>query len=368
MKSIWILGATGRIGRAVAARLLADGQSIVLVGRDAARLARLAEHLEGPATIKVFATLMEIAESIAIQQPALVLNLIGPFTQTALPIANACPPGTHYLDLSNELPSVQALLGLHDHAERANSTFVTGAGFGVLGTESVILKLCECRPPASFVRCAAIPAIATEPGVLGEAFASSITQGLAFGGRRYIAGKLVRSPLMADFERVSLPDGRMVGTASAPSAELEAARRASGAPSAVSSTSMVPSSAVLRAILPVLLTVMKIPFVRRLSTRKIAAIEIKPTKATAPPISWSYARVEWSAGVKRQGWLRTGDAMVFTADVMARVAIRLIRGEGKPGAYTPGALFGAQLASECGAEIILDADLSEPFEPAANRP
>jgi short subunit dehydrogenase-like uncharacterized protein len=354
MNAIWILGATGRIGRAVAARLVADGQSLVLVGRDAARLARVAEKLGCGATISVFATIAEMAEAITKQQPAIVLNLVGPFTQTALPIATACPPGTHYVDLSNEFPSVCALLGLHNDASRAGSTFVTGAGFGVLATESVILKLCEGEPPACFVRCAAVPAVATEPGRLGEAFASAITQGLAFGGRRYKAGQLVRMPLLGDFERVALPNGRVVGTGGAPSAELEAARRASGAPSVVAATSMVPSSAVLRGVLPALLAVMKIPVVRRFCTRKIAAIEVKPTTATAPQISWSYARVQWPSGVTRQGWMRTGDAMVFTSDVMARVALRLISGEGKPGVYTPGALFGAELASECGGKIILE--------------
>jgi short subunit dehydrogenase-like uncharacterized protein len=351
MKAIWILGATGRIGRAVAARLVADGQSVVLVGRDAAGLTRLAAQLGDCATIEIIESVAKMAESIARQQPAIVLNLIGPFTRTALPLARACPPGTHYVDLSNELPAVLALLGLHDHARSAGSTFVTGAGFGVLATECVVLRLCEGHPSATRVRCAAVPAAATEPGPLGEAFASSITEGFAFGGRQYEAGQLVRTPLLGDFERVSLPDGRRVGTASAPTGELEAARRASGASFAVSATSMVPSAAVLRAMLPGVLALMKISPLRRFVTRSIAAIHVKPSIAKAPQVSWSNARVEWSSGATRQGWMRTGDAMVFTADVMARVAIRLMRGEGEPGAYTPGALFGAGLAVECGGEI-----------------
>jgi short subunit dehydrogenase-like uncharacterized protein len=356
VKAIWILGATGRTGRALAARLVADGQSIVLVGRDAARLTRMAEPLKGGATVRVMSTVADMAEAIARERPAIVLNMVGPFTHTAMPMARACPPGTHYVDLSNELPSVQAVLELHGQASRAGSTFVTGAGFGVLATESLVLKLCEGLPPASRVRCAAVPAVATEPGPLGEALAASITEGFAFGGRRYAAGQLVRTPLLGDFERVPLPDGRRVGTASAPSGELEAARRASGASYAVSTTSMVPSAALLRAVLPAVLAVMKIPLVRRFATRSIAAIEVKPTTATAPPVSWSHARVEWASGARRQGWMRTGDAMVFTADVMARVAIRLLKGEGLPGAYTPGALFGAGLASECGGAFILDSD------------
>jgi short subunit dehydrogenase-like uncharacterized protein len=358
MNEIWILGATGRIGRAVAMRLAADGQSIVLVGRDAERLRRMAEQSDGNVAVKVLSTVAAMAESIAANRPAIVLNTVGPFVHTALPIAGACPPGTHYVDLSNELSSVQALLGLDAHARQAGSTFVTGAGFGVLATESVVLKLCDGLPPANRVRCAAIAAIATAPGRLGEAFAASITEGLAFGGRRYERGNVVRTSLMGDFERVPLPDGRMIGTAGAPSGELEAAQRASGAPSVVAATSMAPSSALLRILLrmllPAILSVMKIGRVRRAATRNIAAIEPTPTVQTAPPVSWAHARVAWSSGRQRQGWLRTGDAMAFTADVMARVAIRLMRGDGSPGAYTPGALFGAEFAAECGGRISLE--------------
>lgn len=353
--AIWILGATGRTGRAVASRLVAEGFSPVLVGRDATRLNGIAERLDGRATIEVAGSLQAIVEMIARRKPAVVLNTIGPFTQTALPIAHACPPGTHYVDLSNELPSVQAILALSDHAASAGSIFVTGAGFGVLASESVVLTLCEDSPPAKRVRCAAIPAVAVEAGRLGEALAASITEGFAFGGRRYEAGQLVRVPALGDFERVALPDGRMVGTSSVPSGELEAAQRASGASFAISATSMVPASSILRAMLPVVLAIMKIPSVRRFAARRIAAIEMKPTPATVPQVSWAHARVEWSSGSVRQGWMRTGDAMVFTAEVMSRVAIRLANGEGVPGAYTPGALFGPKLASACGGEFIIKA-------------
>jgi len=352
---IWILGATGRIGRSVAARLVAEGCLPVLIGRDAARLGAIAERLGGGTTFKVAGSLPAIIELVASKQPKVVLNTVGPFTHTAVPIARACPPGTHYIDLSNELPAVQAILALHSHAISTGSIFVTGAGFGVLATESIVLTLCEDRPPATRVRCAAIPAVVVEPGPLGEAFAASLTEGFAFGGKRYDGGELVNSAPLGDFERIPLPDGRMVGTASAPSGELEAARRASGASFAISATSMVPSASFLRAMLPPLLTIMKIAAVRRFATRRIAAIEVKAATATVPQVSWSHARVEWPLGETRQGWMRTGDAMVFTTEVMARVAIRLTQGAGSPGAYTPGALFGPNLAAECGGEISMEA-------------
>ena len=70
--------------------------------------------------------------------------------------------------------------------------------------------------------------------------------------------------------------------------------------------------------------------------------------------SWTHARVEWASGKTREGWLRMGDAMVFTTAVVAQVAGRLAANDGRPGAYTPGALFGPDLAIHVGAQFFLD--------------
>jgi hypothetical protein len=46
--------------------------------------------------------------------------------------------------------------------------------------------------------------------------------------------------------------------------------------------------------------------------------------------------------------------MAFTAAAAADVVLRLARDEGCPGAYTPGALFGPDLAIRAGGELLLD--------------
>ena len=46
--------------------------------------------------------------------------------------------------------------------------------------------------------------------------------------------------------------------------------------------------------------------------------------------------------------------MDFTASVAAEVTCRLLHGEGRPGAFTPGALFGAELAEAPGGLFVLD--------------
>ena len=356
MNEIWILGALGRSGRAIAAELATAQAKLVLVARDSAQLAALAESLGGSPRTVVADSVEAMAALIAAGQPAVVVNTIGPFAQTALPIAMACGPGRHYLDLANELPALVALAGKHDEAVATGRCFVSGAGYGVLGTESIVLKLCADRPPAATVRVETSPFV-DSPGLLGRTLAATIVDGLPEGGRRYRGGRLVRASLGGEHEQLVAPDGTKIATGAMPTGDLEAAHRASGAPSAVAASSMAPSAPLIRALMPALTPILAALFslrvVRELAIRRLAAVNIPPTFGEARH-SWSHARVGWADGTVREGWLRIGDAADFTAKVAAEVALRLSRGEGRPGAWTPGALFGPELAEQAGGTFFVD--------------
>jgi short subunit dehydrogenase-like uncharacterized protein len=352
VSEIWILGAAGRTGRAIALQLAAAQLPLVLAGRDATRLQDMATTL-GSSTRVVTADSMDaMAAEISRGAPSVVINTIGPFSKTALPVIRACPRGTHYIDLANDVFSAIDLLGLHDEAVASGKTLVTGVGFGVLATESVVLKLCEGQPPAERVRVDMIPAVDSEEGVIGVALAGTIIEALAKGGYEYAKGRLVRAGAGGRPEDLTLPDGTVIRTGSAPTGELEAAHRASGAPNVVSASSMTPTAPMVRAIIPVISALMRIRAVRDFATRRIAAIKMKPA-ARSREFSWGHARVQWASGATHEGWLRVGEGMAFTSAVVAKVARRLARGEGKPGAFTPGALFGPDLAVSAGGQFII---------------
>ncbi|MGV9244435.1 hypothetical protein [Streptomyces sp. NPDC003710] len=349
---VWVLGATGRCGRAIAARLTAGDLPPVLVGRDPERLRELAGALDGEPRTVVAGSVGAVMAQLTRHAPEVVINTIGPFTETAAPIARACPPGTHYLDLANELSAVIALLGLRDEAIAAGRCLVTGAGFGVLATESVVLKLCEDRPAAACVRVDAVPGAVAGGGVIGSALAASIVDSLALGGRRYEHGRLVRATLGGYAERLALPDGARVHTVGGPSGDLEAAHRASGAPFVVAATSAVPAGRAGRAVLPVAAALLSRPVLGRAAKRRLARVRVT-ARGRSGEVSWARARVRDVDGRTREGWLRTGAATEFTAAVAAEVASRLVRGEGRPGAHTPGSLFGPELAVKAGGQFLL---------------
>ena len=360
MTEVWILGGTGRGARAIVAELRNRGIRPVLVGRDAGRLAVAANGLP---TV-VAGSVPEMAEAIRRERPAVVVNTIGPFTDTAAPLLDACLPSSDYLDLANDLAAVSATLGRGHAFAAAGRTAVTGAGFGVTATESVVVKLCQGRPVPRRVRVDMVPSLIVEAGVVGDALAGTIVEGLPglegggrFRGRQYRDGRLVPDRLAGNPIRLVLPDGSTVTTASMPLGELMAAQRASGAADVVSASSEAPASPLVRAVLPAAAALLNIGPVRAFARRRLAAVRFKAAPRPREH-SWGHAVIDWPDGTTREGWLRVGEAQAWTGTVPAEVVRRLLDGQGKPGAYTPAALFGPTLAESCGGEYQILADRS----------
>src|SRR3546814_332579 len=263
MTDVWILGAAGRIGALISASLAASGASVVLCGRSEQKLRSLAEKIGGNSRVVVTETIDDIKAQLSKAGPVVVVNLIGPFADTALPIINACAPGSGYLDLSNGRAETAELLDLDGMAKATGRCLVSGAGWGVLAAESLVLKLCRDRPPAMRVRVDLAPYIQA-PGRVGETFASTIVDGMCVGGHVYKGGRLVGTRLGDHCETLVAPDGSKIQTGAASSGDLEAAVRASGAPFAVAASSMAPTTPVARAAMSAVLFILSLD---RKSTR-----------------------------------------------------------------------------------------------------
>ena len=350
---VWILGASGRIGRAVATRLAARGIAPTLVGRNIETLQRIAQTLgvAGGVACIACASASEMAGLIESRRPAIVFNALGRYAETAIPIARACLYGAHYVDLAVDLRTMQDLFGLHAQALAGHSTIVTGAGFGVLATEAVVVKLCEGRPTAAAVRVDALASVATEAGTTGDAFAATVLDVLTTGGRRIRNGRLVKNRLGSDAGTITTPDGSTLKSAGVPIGELLAAQRASGASDVVATSAMAPTGVLVRSFLPLVGAVMSIPAVGRFAARQMARAKL--TAAPRPrPYSWGHAIVTWPDGQHAEGWLRVGDGMDYTADVSATVIAALLVGRGKPGVFTPAMAFGHEIAVEAGGTFL----------------
>ncbi|PRY14702.1 saccharopine dehydrogenase NADP-binding domain-containing protein [Kineococcus rhizosphaerae] len=357
---IWIAGATGRTGRALTRRLLeTTDHEITLLGRDAGRLERASADLPRPVRTAVHPDLAAAAEAVRHGRPLVLVNLAGDYRGSTVPLARATLPGGHYVDLANDLRVLEELRTLDADARAAGSTLVTGAGFGVLATEALVVRLTRGLPTPASVQVDALGSSATQDGETGEAFAASVVDVLTTGGREFRGGELVRTRLAARAERFTLPDGTTVASASAPSAELLAAHLASGAPDVVATSGLVPAQRVVRALLPLAGRALSIPALRRAAVSRLARTRTQAA-ARPRPHSWGRAVVVWPDGSRREGWLRAGDAMEFTGEVLLAVTRRVADGRTDPGVHTPAGACGPDVAEEAGARL-------SPAEPAPPR-
>jgi short subunit dehydrogenase-like uncharacterized protein len=354
MEAIWVFGATGLSGRGVAHELVDRGADVVLVGRDQNKLASVSQSVGGSVRTRVVADLAQLIRLLDVEKPGVVVNAVGPYSATSMPLARAClAAGVHYLDQANELEPVRELLELDGDARRRGITLVTGAGFGVLATEALVIELRSGhRPPARAI-VAAVPAVRA----LGSSVLASAVDAIAYGGRRYRDGQLVRCRLGAHHERIPIPDALPRAALAVPTGELEAARRASDAGDVIAYSSEVPSGRAVRTVLPAVSALLAVGPIRAAAQRLIDRMRLTPP-VKAGDVSWAYARLDWADGTRREAWLRAGEGYAFTARVAALAAGELAEGTTPPGAFTPGALFGADLARQAGGEIVTQGGVS----------
>jgi len=346
---VWILGANGRCGRAVAADLISRNVTPVLVGRNESELNKLAATFSTKPRVVIAASAEAIAKEIAKEkEPIVVVHTIGAFAETAPPIIRACAPGSHYVDICNSYFDVASLMKLRDEAIASGRCLVAGGGWGVTGTESVVLKLCENKPVPKKVRVDMLPAMVNEDEgveVVGPTLAATLIAGVVAGTVKYENGKIVKASAGSDYEMITLPDGSKVGSGCAALGELESAHRGSGgAPNVISCSSFAPSSRMVRIMIPLLEGLLSWKPAANFAIRRLAAVKIPPSPKDARKNSYARAVVEWDDGTVKTGWLKTNDASVFTNGTFAEIAFRLANNQGRPGVFTPGALFGYQLA------------------------
>ena len=145
--SLVIYGATGYSGGEIVRHAAERGWQTILAGRDARKLAALGERvgLEHRAASVTDAAALDRAFAGA----RAVLNAAGPFSRTTLPVLGAClRGGAHYLDLSAEVPAIEALSG-HDADARARRLMIMPAvGFDVVATDCLALHVARRLPDA----------------------------------------------------------------------------------------------------------------------------------------------------------------------------------------------------------------------------
>jgi short subunit dehydrogenase-like uncharacterized protein len=137
-----VFGATGITGRQVAKYLAGTGASWAAAGRDAAKVASTLGGLGVTAPEVIVA---DVSDPASLREMAararVVLHLAGPYTIRGRPVIAACvEAGSHYMDLTGEIPFVREILDEFDEAAReAGVKVVQVSGFESLPPDLAVL-------------------------------------------------------------------------------------------------------------------------------------------------------------------------------------------------------------------------------------
>jgi short subunit dehydrogenase-like uncharacterized protein len=148
-----VYGANGYTGRIVTDALLARGIRPTLCGRNARAVASLAERHGLP----YCAADLDDAGALdaALADVEAVVHCAGPFSTTARPMLDAClRQRVHYLDVTGEVPVLEAAAGRGPEARARGITLLPGVGFDVVPTDCLAAHVARRLPRATHLRLA----------------------------------------------------------------------------------------------------------------------------------------------------------------------------------------------------------------------
>ena len=143
-----IYGAYGYTGSLIAETAVDRGLAPILAGRNRERLTDLAQTLD--CAHEVVALDESQALDALLDDATAVLHCAGPFIDTAQPMLDAClRTGTHYLDITGEIPVLASLAAQSERAVEAKITVLPAVAHDVVPTDCLAAHLSERLPEAT---------------------------------------------------------------------------------------------------------------------------------------------------------------------------------------------------------------------------
>jgi len=336
-----LYGATGYVGEATARLAIQAGLQPILAGRDAAKLKRLAAEMG--VECRSFGLDDSAAIDQALQEVPAVLHCAGPYLYTSQPMVAAClRTGTHYLDLTGEIPVYQALAAVDADAKARGIMLLPGVGFDVVPTDCLAVHLKQRVPSATRLTLA----FQIEgPAGLPPGTQRTAIELVPYGNRVRRNGRIVAP------ERASKT--RLIDFGHGP---VRATRLTWGDAFTAYYSTGIPNIEDY-AVLPVgtqrQLAAMNIlrPLFKLAAVRKLSMIVVKPgptAEERAQTRTHVWGEVEDDHGRKAVSRLHGPEAgVIWTARAALAAVQQVLAGHAPPGFQTPALAYGADFVLEC---------------------
>ena len=336
-----LYGATGFVGEAIARRAVARGLRPVLAGRDPKRVAALADELG--VEHQTFALDDPDAMDAALVEVPVVLHCAGPYIHTAAAMVNGClRAGTHYLDITGELPVYASIAERDAEARTQGVMLLPGVGFDVVPTDCLALRLKQRLPAATQLTLAfhSDGPAALPPGTLRTMLAH-----LSDGEQVRVNGELVTPPRRVKTRQIDFGNGLRTA-ARRTWGDVFMAYRSTDIPNIEDYIVLSAGARRGLALMDYARPLFKVEAVRKLMTRAVRSGSTPEERAQTRVSVWG--EVVDSEGRRAVSRLHGPEAGVEWTALAALAAVRrVLEGDATPGFQTPATAYGADFVLEC---------------------
>lgn len=343
-----IYGAYGFTGRLIVEAALQRGHRPILAGRDGDRVKAMAEQLG----LTAMPISLDDGDALraALRAVPLVLNASGPFTETGLPIIEAClDTGTSYADISGEFHHLRTVTALNERARQADIALLSGAGFGVTLGDCLARHVADQLPDATHLRISVAAANAQSTSAVRRTILNVVSN----GGYAVERGQWRRRSI-AHKSWLLKHDGKPVPFAAAPMGELVAAFNSTRIANIVVGRPMSATAARgIRTLSPLIKGVLSVGPVRRALGNGSGTTPTKPEPAGYH--SWLAAEAQNARGERRTAFIEAGEGYAVTADA-AVTNVEALLAQKLAGAFTPSTAFGAAHVLKVSGVRLVDVD------------
>jgi short subunit dehydrogenase-like uncharacterized protein len=331
---------------------VARGLPLIIAGRDAGKVQAQAVELgvEG----RAFSLDDPAAIDRGLEGAAAVLHCAGPYIHTWQPMVEAClRTGTHYLDITGEIPVLEAIAYRDIEARARGVMLLPAVGFDVLPSDCLALHLKQRLPSATRLALAQYGEGPSNfpPGSINTLFETVIPSGFKLRQD----GRLVPFPRKLKTRRIDFGRGP-VEVSLFPWADAFTAYYSTGIPN-IENYMLI--SAEMRRMLELLLRLR--PLLSLAPVRRFLQSQVK-TGSTAEQRAASSTSV-WGEVTDDQGNCATSrlhgpdGGVVWTSLAALAVVEQVLQGNFLPGFQTPAMAYGADFV--LGIEGVRREDLSE---------
>jgi len=331
-----VYGAYGYTGRLVVEAAIDRGYDPIVAGRDATKTRGIA------AANDLQARSFPVADADAhLADVDAVLNCAGPFAETADAMVEACvDTGTHYLDVTGELPVFERTRRWGPSAEDADVALLPGVGFDVVPTDCLAAHLHDRLPEATHLSLAFDADGGVSPGTLKTALS-----GIGIEGAVRRDGDLRAEPIGARTRVVDFGDG-LQRTVSIPWGDVSTAYHTTGIPNIDVYLALPRAGRTAATLAPYVGDLLDADTVQRGLSWLIDRYVDGPdadARAAGEAHVWGEVRSPDDRVVSR---LRTPETYRFTAEAATLIAGKVLAGDAPVGYHTPASAFGPDLVLE----------------------